>query len=106
MLAGASFASPLRAVVSMGDALNAHGGAYGGMMPVGTTPVTVGQVEFIRTWIQAGAPRDGYVADSTLLTNATAQATPGFAPLPAPDAIVGERLESQRRCRSCNVLAE
>src|ERR1051325_7627716 len=64
-------------------ALNAHGGAYGGMMPVGTAPVTVGHVEFVRKWIEAGAPRDGYVADSALLTNSTAQATPGFTPLSA-----------------------
>ena len=74
--------------------LNAHGGAYGGMMPVGTAPVTVGQVEFIRKWIEAGAPRDGYVADSSLLTNSTTQLTPDFVPLTPPAAGSGYQVKA------------
>ena len=65
-------------------ASNAHFGAYGGTMPVGIAPMSVGQVEFVRKWIEAGAPESGYVADSTLLTDATPQASLTFAPLVVP----------------------
>jgi hypothetical protein len=75
-------------------ASNAHGGAYGGMMPVGTAPVSVGQIEFIRKWIEAGAPNSGYVADSTLLTDATPQASLDFTPLLPPAAGAGFQVKA------------
>lgn len=67
-------------------ATNAHSGRYGGTMPVGATPMSVGQIEFVRKWIEAGAPDRGFVADSSLLRDATPQASLNFTPLvpPAP----------------------
>jgi hypothetical protein len=65
-------------------ALAAHGGDYGNVMPVGTQALPQGQVDFIRKWIEAGAPRTGNVADATLLTNATPQSAAAFLALPAP----------------------
>jgi hypothetical protein len=65
-------------------ALAAHGGNYGNVMPVGAQALPQGQVDFIRKWIEAGAPRTGDVADATLLTNKTPQSASVFVPLVAP----------------------
>src|SRR5579885_3455880 len=65
-------------------ALVGHGADYGNMMPVGTTPLSQGQVDFIRAWIAAGAPRAGDVADASLLANTKPQSTGAFTPLAAP----------------------
>ena len=65
-------------------ALAAHNGEYGNVMPVGTQALPQGQVDFIRRWIEAGAPRDGSVADATLLTNKTPQSASAFLPLSPP----------------------
>jgi hypothetical protein len=73
-------------------ASNAHSGAYGGTMPVGKQPLSVGQLEFIRKWIEAGAPEAGYVADSMLLVDATPQAD-GFAPLTPPEPGTGYQVK-------------
>jgi hypothetical protein len=65
-------------------ALAAHGGNYGNVMPVGSQALPQGQVDFIRKWIEAGAPRTGDVADATLLANKTPQSASVFVPLVAP----------------------
>ena len=74
-------------------ASNAHGGAYGGTMPVGTAALSIGQIEFVRKWIEAGAPESGYVADSVLLADVTPQASLSFAPLDPPPAGAGYQLK-------------
>ncbi len=56
---------------------------YGNPMPLGLTPLTEGQVEFIRQWIEAGAPREGRVADPALLGDETPQPEL-FTPLAPP----------------------
>src|SRR5690349_9390188 len=48
-----------------------RGHDYGNTMPVGGSPISVGQLEYITRWIAAGAPRSGEVADSALLRDAT-----------------------------------
>jgi len=65
-------------------ALAAHDGEYGNVMPVGNQPIPQGQVDFIRKWIEAGAPRTGDVADATLLSNKTPQSAARFEPLAPP----------------------
>ena len=73
-------------------ALAAHGGDYGNVMPVGTQALSQGQVDFIRKWIEAGAPKTGEVADETLLANKTPQAASVFVPLVAPAAGLGVQI--------------
>jgi hypothetical protein len=49
-----------------------HGGKqYGSPMPLGSTALSVGQIEFVRQWIEAGAPKTGKVADEKLLDDKT-----------------------------------
>jgi hypothetical protein len=57
---------------------------YGNTMPVGTAPLSQGQVDFIRKWIEAGAPKTGDVVDATLLANKTPQSASAFLPLSPP----------------------
>jgi len=73
-------------------ALAAHGGVYGNVMPVGTQALPQGQVDFIRKWIEAGAPRTGDVADAALLTNKTPQSASVFVPLAAPPSGQGVQI--------------
>jgi len=73
-------------------ALAAHGGNYGNVMPVGAQALPQGQVDFIRKWIEAGAPRTGDVADAALLTNKTPQSASVFVPLVAPAAGQGVQI--------------
>ena len=40
-------------------------------MPLGGTALSVGQIEFVRRWIEAGAPKTGEVADAKLLDDTT-----------------------------------
>jgi hypothetical protein len=40
---------------------------YGVSMPIGADDLTANQIKFIEQWIKAGAPKDGDVADKTLL---------------------------------------
>ena len=40
---------------------------YGDIMPPGNIPLTNGELEFVRQWITAGAPRSGVVANVSLL---------------------------------------
>jgi hypothetical protein len=54
-----------------------HGGKqYGSPMPLGGNPLSIGQLEFVRRWIEAGAPEKGDVVDKTLLDDKT----PSFVP--------------------------
>ena len=49
-----------------------HGGKeYGLPMPLGSTALSIGQIEFVRQWIEAGAPKNGKVADPKLLDDKT-----------------------------------
>jgi Copper type II ascorbate-dependent monooxygenase, C-terminal domain len=49
-----------------------HGGkSYGAVMPLGGDLLSVGQIEFVRRWIEAGAPETGSVADAALLDDTT-----------------------------------
>jgi len=67
-------------------ALAAHDGEYGNVMPVGSQAIPQGQVDFLRKWIEAGAPRAGDVADASLLSNKTPQTAAAFQPLSPPAA--------------------
>jgi hypothetical protein len=60
-----------------------HSKSYGNPMPLGLPLLTVGQVEFVRQWIEAGAPERGAVADPALLDDTTPQEE-NFEPLEAP----------------------
>ena len=44
---------------------------YGKPMPLNGTSLYVGQIEFIRRWIEAGAPENGSVVDEKLLLDRT-----------------------------------
>jgi hypothetical protein len=62
--------------------------SYGAPMPLGKDLLTVGQIEFIRRWIEAGAPKTGSVADAALLDDKTPSLTP-FTALEKPAAGAG-----------------
>ncbi len=75
------------------EASHHAGKSYGNPMPLGSNPLSVGQIEFVRRWIEAGAPREGSVVDATLLDDTTPSvATTTFEPLPAPAAGTGFQL--------------
>lgn len=74
----------------------AHHGtkAYGAPMPLGRDALTVGQIEFVRRWIEAGAPKTGTVVDEKLLDDTTPSYVPAaFAPLAAPAPGMGFQLK-------------
>ena len=60
--------------------------AYGELMPPGSLPLTNGEIEFIRQWIEKGAPRKGEVANLSVLDNETyfIPDTDPFEPLSPP----------------------
>lgn len=62
-----------------------HAKDYGNPMPLGLPAISEGQLEFVRLWIEAGAPESGTVADATLLDDTTPQPEM-FEPLAPPDA--------------------
>ena len=63
-----------------------HSRDYGQLMPMGTTKgVTAGQLEYVRRWIEAGAPRTGHVVDTAVLADVRLQSA-SFTPLAAPAA--------------------
>ena len=70
-----------------------HARDYGNPMPTGTAGLSNGQLEFVRQWIAAGAPRAGVVANATLLADKAPQTTPPFAPLVAPASGTGFQLK-------------
>lgn len=66
-----------------------HGGKqYGLPMPLGSTALSVGQIEFVRRWIEAGAPKTGEVADAKLLDDKTpsVSTTDNFKAMSTPQA--------------------
>lgn len=62
-----------------------HGSDYGPLMPLGGNPLSVGEVEYIRRWIAAGAARSGDTIDLALLRDTVAQSQVAFVP-PSPPA--------------------
>ncbi len=69
-----------------------HSRDYGTLMPMGTSKgLTVGQLEYVRRWIEAGAPRSGNVVDTVILADARTQ-TATFTPLAAPATGTGIQL--------------
>ncbi len=52
-------------------------------MPLGSRPLDSGSVEFIRQWIEAGAPRTGTVADTAYLNSGHGPS--GLLPPPLPE---------------------
>lgn len=61
-----------------------HAPDYGSPMPLGGPPLPVGQVEFVRRWIAAGAPTGGDTIDARLLADTTSQNLVPFEPLAPP----------------------
>ena len=62
-----------------------HGGKqYGLPMPLGGAPLSVGQIEFVRRWIESGASDKGNTVDTTLLNDKTPSFIPVFTGLKPP----------------------
>lgn len=77
------------------DAASHHTGKqYGNPMPLGSSLLSVGQAEFVRRWIEAGAPKEGSVVDAALLDDKTpvTTATGPFTPLEKPAVGTGFQL--------------
>lgn len=69
-----------------------HSRDYGVLMPMGrTTGITTGQLEYIRRWIAAGAPKAGHVVEASVLSDSRVQVAT-FTPLSAPAAGTGIQL--------------
>lgn len=74
-----------------------HGGKqYGNPMPLGGTALSVGQLEFVRRWIEAGAPKAGNIADATLLDDKTPSATTTFTALEPPKSGEGFQMAVEK----------
>ncbi|MBT7422726.1 MAG: hypothetical protein HN782_00825 [Candidatus Marinimicrobia bacterium] len=58
---------------------------YGQMMPPGENFLSDGQLKFIRSWIEAGAPESGIVVDEKLLLDSNRYSPPEFTPLNPPE---------------------
>lgn len=67
------------------------GKQYGNLMPLGGQSLSNGQIEFVRRWIEAGAPKTGSVADAQLLDDKTVSVVT-YEPLPVPSAGTGVQL--------------
>lgn len=74
-----------------GAASHHSGKQYGNPMPLGGQSLSNGQVEFVRRWIEAGAPKTGSVADAKLLDDKTVSVA-AYEPLPVPAAGTGVQL--------------
>lgn len=70
-----------------------HMADYGNAMPLGLPLLSVGQVEFIRRWIEAGAPRQGKAVDDETLLEDTTPQPDKFEPLDPPAAGEGFQLK-------------
>lgn len=70
------------------DTNHHNGKSYGAIMPLGRDLLSVGQIEFVRRWIEAGAPETGSVVDASLLDDTT-PSTATFTSLPVPAAGTG-----------------
>lgn len=62
-----------------------HTSDYGNQMPLGLPLLSEGQLEFVRKWIEAGAPEKGTVAEASLLEDTTPQEE-DIEPLLPPEA--------------------
>lgn len=67
------------------------GKQYGNPMPLGGATLPDGQIEFVRRWIEAGAPKTGSVADATLLDDKTVTVTT-YDPLTVPAVGTGYQM--------------
>ena len=65
------------------DASHHSGKQYGNPMPLGNAQLPDGQIEFVRRWIEAGAPQTGNVVDASLLDSKTTTVV-AYEPLTAP----------------------
>ena len=75
------------------DASHHSGKQFGSPMPLGSTPLSLGQIEFVRRWIEAGAPREGSMVDTTLLNDTTPGYLVNFEPLAPPAAGMGIQMK-------------
>jgi hypothetical protein len=76
----------------LNTAVSHHSGRqYGNPMPLGGELLSAGKIEFVRRWIEAGAPKTGSVADAALLDDKTVT-TVEFTPLTVPAAGTGFQL--------------
>ena len=57
---------------------------YGQMMPPGENFLTDGQLQFVRSWIEGGAPETGIIVDEKILTDSNRYKPAPFKPLPQP----------------------
>lgn len=67
------------------------GKQYGNPMPLGGQSLSNGQIEFVRRWIEAGAPKTGSVADAKLLDDKTVSVDV-YQPLAVPSVGTGVQL--------------
>jgi hypothetical protein len=67
------------------DIAHHNGRTYGNTMPLGADLLMKGQIEFIRRWIEAGAPETGSVVDVAILDDKT-PSEQAYTPLPKPAA--------------------
>ena len=74
------------------DCQSTRPSSYGATMPLGTSYLTQGEIEFIKQWILKGAPKTGKVVDESILENANKCVLP-FVPLVAPAATEGFQLK-------------
>jgi len=58
---------------------------YGSLMPLGNFPLTKGEIELIRLWILAGAPKNSIVADPIVLEDTSKFDPPEFKALEKPE---------------------
>jgi hypothetical protein len=58
---------------------------YGQMMPPGENFLSDGQLQFVRAWIEAGAPESGIVVEEKLLLDSNRYSPPEFSPLNPPE---------------------
>lgn len=68
------------------------GKGYGHAMPFGKDPLSNGHIEYIRQWIQAGAPEIGFVADAALMKDTVPGKIPAYQPLQPPKAGMGYQI--------------
>jgi Copper type II ascorbate-dependent monooxygenase, C-terminal domain len=75
-----------------------HAKSYGSPMPLGGKSLYAGQIEFVRRWIEAGAPEKGKVVDEKLLEDKTEAIVDdaNFAALDAPKSTEGFQLKVEK----------
>ncbi|MBK8247775.1 MAG: hypothetical protein IPK85_10315 [Gemmatimonadetes bacterium] len=71
-----------------------HSPSYGSPMPLGGQVVTNGELEYIRRWIEAGAPEKGSVVDTAVLADRARPVATPFTPLAPPAQGVQLKIES------------